>query len=239
VKRKTEIQTTMELMDCVAYYRVSTQRQGISGLGLGDQKKAVQAYVKGDKRRKIVASFEEIDSGKNNKRPKIHEAIAYCRQHKARLVIAKLDRMARSVKFIADLMESEVDFYACDLPQANPLTIHIMAAMAEHERKMIAERTRAALRLSKKKLGGERTLKKANKWGKKGEIWNPGSVAHLAVAARRRNVEERNAPLIKTAKALRHDKLTLVEIGAELGKLGHQAPRGGEWHAATVARLLA
>jgi DNA invertase Pin-like site-specific DNA recombinase len=228
----------MEAMECVAYYRVSTQRQGESGLGLDAQRDAVKRYIAGDQRRHPGPEFKEIESGKNSERPKIHEAIAYCKAHRAKLVIAKLDRLARNVLFIAQLMESKVDFAACDLPKANNLTIHIMAAMAEHEAEMISKRTKEALAKSKKKLGGRRYLlsKKTGKPTKK--LWDLTSVRHLAIEARKRNAAERNAPLIKTAKALRHDGNTLAEIGAELKKLGHKAPRGGEWQPAQVARLL-
>lgn len=238
MKRQAENQNTMGPMDCIAYYRVSTQRQGVSGLGLDAQKAAVKGYLAQDKRRHLAAEFEEVESGKNNKRPEIQKALTMCKARKARLVIAKLDRLARNVLFIAQLMETKVDFAACDLPEANPLTIHIMAAMAQHEAEAISKRTKEALARSKKQLGGRRYLLDKN--GKRtNKLWNPGSVAHLAVAARRRNVEERNAPLVTTVKALRHDGLTLVEIGAELKKLGHQPPRGGQWHPASVARLLA
>jgi DNA invertase Pin-like site-specific DNA recombinase len=229
----------MEAMDCIAYYRVSTQRQGESGLGLGAQKEAVQRYIAGDKRRRLVASFEEIESGKKNKRPEIHKALAMCKTRNARLVIAKLDRLARNVFFIAQLMETKVDFAACDLPEANPLTIHIMAAMAEHEAKAISKRTKEALARSKKDLGGERILKKKNLWGKKGEVWNPSKVAYLAVAARQANVRDRDEPIKILAKAKKHDGLTLIEIGAELERFGHLPPRGGKWHPASVKRLLA
>lgn len=243
VKKKVEIQTIIEAMDCIAYYRVSTPRQGKSGLGLEAQQAAVKSYIAKDSRRKLVHEFTEIESGRDSSRPEIHKALAMCKARKARLVIAKLDRLARNVLFIAQLMESKVDFYACDLPEASPLHIHIMAAMAEHEAKMISTRIREALARSKKPLGGDRYLKKTKtidgRRYKKGALWNPGDVAHLAVKARKRNVQERNAPLVTTAKALRHDKLTLGEIGRELKKLGHDAPRGGQWHPKTVARILA
>jgi DNA invertase Pin-like site-specific DNA recombinase len=139
--------------------------------------------------------------------------------------------------FIAQLMESKVDFAACDPPKANNLTIHIMAAMAEHEAKMITERTKAALKVAKEerrtKLGGRRYLlsKKTGKPTKK--LWDLTSVRHLAIEARKRN-----APLIKTAKALRHDGNTLAEIGTELKKLGHLPPGKGQWHPAQIQRLV-
>ncbi len=189
--------------------------------------------------RKLVHEFTEIESGRINKRPEIQKDLAMSKARKARLVIAKLDRLARNVLFIAQLMETKVDFYACDLPEASPLHIHIMAAMAEHEAKMISTRIREALARSKKKLGWG-PLPERQEDGRKDErALEPGSVAQLAVAARQRNVKERNAPLATTAKALRHDGLTFVEIGAELKKLGHDAPRGGQRHPKTVARILA
>jgi DNA invertase Pin-like site-specific DNA recombinase len=245
LKRTIEAPNTMEPMDCIAYYRVSTQRQGESGLGLGAQKEAVERYVAAQHQRRLIAEFTEIESGRNSKRPEIHKAIAMGQARNARLVIAKLDRLARDVHFVTGLKKSGVAFVACDLPDANTLTINILAAVAQDEAERISTRIREALAVAKKRLakkgltlGGLRYLrsKKTGKPTKK--LWDLGSVQPLAVAARQRNVAERNAPLIKTVKALRHDGLTLVEIGAELVNLGHKPPRNGQWHAAQVARLL-
>src|SRR6266550_4520689 len=142
----------------VAYYRVSTDAQGRSGLGLEAQREAVARHVGGASGR-IIAEFEEIESGKKNDRPKIAAAISTSRLKRATLVIAKLDRLARNVAFVSNLMESGVDFVACDNPHATRLTIHILAAVAEHEREMISERTKAALAAAKArgvKLGNPR-----------------------------------------------------------------------------------
>jgi DNA invertase Pin-like site-specific DNA recombinase len=142
----------------VAYYRVSTARQGKSGLGLEAQQQAVREHLNGG-RWTLVGEFVEVESGKRADRPKLAEAIKACRLRGAKLVIAKLDRLARNVAFISNLMESGVEFEAVDFPQANRLTIHIMAAMAEHEAKMISDRTKAALAAAKRrgvKLGGDR-----------------------------------------------------------------------------------
>src|ERR1700712_922397 len=142
----------------VGYFRVSTARQGRSGLGLEAQQEAVRSYLNGGDWQ-ILAEVIEVESGKRNDRPQIAEALRLCRLHKATLVIAKLDRLARNVHFISSLMESDVDFVACDFPEANRLTVHILAAVAEHEAGMISARTKAALTAAKARgvtLGGQR-----------------------------------------------------------------------------------
>src|SRR3954454_18915621 len=128
----------------VAYYRVSTQKQGASGLGLDAQRKAVADYLDGG-RWSLVAEFTEVESGKRNDRPELAKALATCRRTGATLIIAKLDRLARNVAFVSNLMEAGVEFVAVDFPTANRLTIHILAAVAEHEREMISARTKDAL----------------------------------------------------------------------------------------------
>lgn len=132
----------------VSYCRVSTSAQGVSGLGLEAQQKAITDYLKGGSG-KLVAEFVEIESGKKNDRPKLQEAVALCRRKRATLIIAKLDRLARNVAFISSLMESKVDFVAVDFPTANTLTLHILAAVAEYEGKMISARTKAGLEAAK------------------------------------------------------------------------------------------
>src|SRR5215813_3990356 len=122
----------------VAYYRVSTDRQGKSGLGLEAQQSAVLGFINGDA--KLVETFTEVESGKRSDRPELTKAIEACRRHKAKLVIAKLDRLSRNLAFVATLMESGVEFVAVDNPTANKLTVHILAAVAEHEREKISER---------------------------------------------------------------------------------------------------
>jgi DNA invertase Pin-like site-specific DNA recombinase len=131
----------------IAYYRVSTDRQGKSGLGLEAQQEAVHGFLR--RRGEIITAFTEVESGKRNDRPQIAAALDACRKHKAVLVIAKLDRLARNVHFISGLMESGVEFVAVDMPEASRLTIHILAAVAEHERVMISQRTKDALRAAK------------------------------------------------------------------------------------------
>src|SRR5262245_3870200 len=134
----------------IAYFRVSTGKQGKSGLGLEAQRKAVLDYLDGG-RWSLVQEFVEIESGKDNERPRLTAALAACKKHRARLVIAKLDRLSRNLAFIVALMESGVEFVAVDNPHATKLTVHILAAVAEHERAMISESTKVALAAAKRR----------------------------------------------------------------------------------------
>jgi DNA invertase Pin-like site-specific DNA recombinase len=147
----------------IAYFRVSTPRQSRSGLGLEAQQQAVNAFLHGHEEF-ILESFTEIESGRKNDRPQLTAALEACRRHKAALLIAKLDRLARNVHFISGLMESGVEFIAVDMPEANRLTIHILAAVAEYERETISQRTKAALHAAKvrgTKLGSPQPKKGA------------------------------------------------------------------------------
>src|ERR1039458_1679943 len=171
----------------VAYYRVSTAKQGVSGRGLEAQQEAVRSYLNGG-HWKRGAEFTEIESGKRNDRPALAEALSVCRLHRATLIIAKLDRLARNVHFISSLMEAGVEFTAVDFPQANRLTVHILAAVAEHEAAMISARTKAALGAAKARgvvLGGRRgTVGRMARIGRKG---NTASARARSQAAAKRN----------------------------------------------------
>jgi DNA invertase Pin-like site-specific DNA recombinase len=214
----------------VAYYRVSTARQGRSGLGLEAQRNAVQEHLFGGNWTSL-AEFTEVESGKRSDRPKLAEALKECRLRGAKLIIAKLDRLARNVAFISNLMESRVEFEAVDFPQANRLTIHIMAAIAEHEAKMISERTRAALAAAKARgtrLGGYRG--------------RAGTATDCAKArqARSRIADARAsdlAPVIEDIRAA--GAKSLRAIGKELNARDISAPRGGAWSAAQVRAVIA
>ncbi len=142
----------------IAYYRVSTDKQGMAGLGMEAQRNAVNGFIAG--RGELVGEFVEVESGKRHRnRPQLLAALDECRKRRAILIIAKLDRLARNVAFIANLMESNVEFIAADMPEANRLTIHILAAVAEHEARIISDRTKAALAVAKgrgTKLGNPR-----------------------------------------------------------------------------------
>jgi DNA invertase Pin-like site-specific DNA recombinase len=142
----------------VAYYRVSTDKQGRSGLGLEAQQEAVRTYLNGGKW-KIVGEFTEVETGKRSDRPKLAEALKACRKRKATLVIAKLDRLARNVHFISGQMDQNVPFVACDSPNDDRFMIHLKASFAEEEARKISIRTKAALQAAKArgtKLGGYR-----------------------------------------------------------------------------------
>ena len=132
----------------IAYYRVSTDHQGVNGNGMAAQRKAVEDYLNGGCW-KLVGEFTEVESGKRSDRPELEKALKACRKHKARLVIAKLDRLSRNVHFISGLMERKVDFVACDMPSANAFMINVYAAVAQEERRMISDRTKAGLAAAK------------------------------------------------------------------------------------------
>ena len=136
----------------IPYYRVSTKKQGASGLGLEAQVASVNSYAIAGAH-KIIASYQEIETGKRSDRPELAKAIMHAKRAKATLIIAKLDRLARNVHFLSGLMEARVDFVCCDNPHANRLTLHILAAVAEDEARAISERTKAALAAYKARGG--------------------------------------------------------------------------------------
>jgi DNA invertase Pin-like site-specific DNA recombinase len=216
----------------VSYLRVSTQRQGKSGLGLEAQREAVSNYLNGG-RWSLVAELVEVESGKRKDRPKLAEALSLCRAYKATLIIAKLDRLARNVNFISNLMEAGVEFVAVDLPQANRLTVHIMAAFAEHEATLITARTKAALAAAKARgtqLGGYRW--NSLKIGTKGRA--------ASILKRQENAAERAAELLPIVNTIRAEGArSLREIADGLNQRGLLTARGGNWSAVQVQRLLA
>lgn len=217
----------------IGYYRVSTKRQGLSGLGLDAQRESVMGFLarmNGD----LIAEFIEVETGKGdgNGRPQLAAALAQCRLHNATLVIAKLDRLARNVNFISNLMESEVEFVAVDFPEANRLTIHILAAVAEHEARCISERTKAALAAYKRKgntLGGDR--------GNCHLIYRKGAKA--SAIARRETAERRAADLRDTIEAIKAEgAVSLRDIADGLNQRGIGTARGTAWSATQVYRVL-
>ena len=207
----------------VAYYRVSTKKQGASGLGLDAQRKAVAAFLTAPS--SLIAEFTEVESGKKNNRPELQAALALSRSRKATLVIARLDRLARNVAFIANLMESGVEFVAVDMPHANRFTLHILAAVAEHEREMISKRTKAALAIAKErgvKLGNPRPKRALAK-------------ARAAVIGGANAFSSTHAPLIRE---LCDKGLSLRAVARELNLRNIPTARGRQWQAVQVQNVL-
>jgi DNA invertase Pin-like site-specific DNA recombinase len=209
----------------VAYFRVSTDKQGKSGLGLEAQREAVFAYLNGASW-SLVQEFVEVESGKHSDRPQLTAALAACKKHRAKLVIAKLDRLSRNLAFIATLMDSGVEFVAVDNPHANKLTVHILAAVAQHEREMIAQRTREALQAAKargKRLGNPKL----------------GKARQRALKANREAAQRFAAnvlPLIQQIQA--SGVRSLRGVARALIARGIKTARGGEWSAVQVADIL-
>jgi DNA invertase Pin-like site-specific DNA recombinase len=209
----------------VAYYRVSTTGQGVSGLGLEAQREAVERYLNGGSW-SLIEAFTEIETGKGSnaldRRPQLKAALAYARKHKATLVIAKLDRLARNVHFISGLIEQGVRIVAADMPDADITMLQIYAVMAEREGRAISERTKAALAAAKRR----------------GVVLGANGRA-LAVRNRAEAVE-RVAPMAGRLRALRGEGLSLRRIASTLNAEGVSPPgtSGGLWHPATVQRAL-
>jgi DNA invertase Pin-like site-specific DNA recombinase len=217
----------------VAYYRVSTAKQGASGLGLEAQQEAVRSYLNGG-RWKMVDEVTEIESGKRSDRPALARALSLCRIHKATLIIAKLDRLARNVNFISNLMESGVEFTAVDFPQANRLTVHILAAVAEHEAAMISARTKAALQAAKARgvALGTPNHKLIARHAQKG--------TQASAEARSAAARTRAADILPVIHSVQADGVsTLAGIAETLNGRGIPAPRGGSWSPVQVSRVLA
>ena len=218
----------------IGYARVSTAKQGKSGLGLEAQQAAIDAYTTRSGGN-VVRLYIEVESGRKADRPQLALALAHARRSKATLVVAKLDRLARNVAFLSALMDSKVDFVACDNEHANRLTIHILAAVAEDEARRISDRTRDALKAYKArggKLGGARpecrnlTLA-ARKRGAR--------AAGVAVAA---SADEAYSDLAPIVLELRGRGLSQQAIADELNSQGHTTRRGKAWNQVQVMRIL-
>lgn len=211
----------------VTYLRVSTARQGESGLGLDAQRATVEAFAR-QHGGAIVAQHVEVESGKRSDRPELAKALAAAKKAKATLLIAKLDRLARNVSFIAGLMDAGCDFVACDQPFASRLTLHILAAVAEDEARRTSERTRAALAAAKArgvKLGSPRAVE----------------TSAIARAARSAYATKANASTRAVIREIQGAGIsTLAGIAKTLEARGVRTPRGNTtWQPTQVARLMA
>jgi DNA invertase Pin-like site-specific DNA recombinase len=209
----------------VAYYRVSTDKQGKSGLGLDAQRQAVENYLNGGNW-KLISEFTEVESGKNSDRPQLRAAQAACKKHKAKLVIAKLDRLSRNVAFIANLLEAGTDFVAADNPHANKPMVQMMAVFAEMERDAISKRTKEALAAAKARgvrLGNPRLAQ-----------------ARAEVNAARQEAADSFAagvlPIIRQIQ--KTGVSSLRGVAKALSARGVKTARGGEWTAVQVSDIL-
>lgn len=217
----------------VAYYRVSTTKQGQSGLGLEAQRQAILALCQ-SRGWEVIAEHTEIESGKATDRPELATALHKAKVTGATLVVAKLDRLSRSVAFLSALQDSGAKFIAADMPEANELTVHIMAAVAQAERETISKRTKDALRAAKaagRKLGnpnGADALRKAGKG-------NAAAIAQVKAGAD--SYAQDLAPVVADIKA--SGVTSLGGIAAELNARHIQTRRGGQWYASGVRNLLA
>lgn len=212
----------------VAYYRVSTVRQGQSGLGLDAQRTAVAEYLNGGKW-KLLAEVTEIETGKGSnamdRRPQLREALALCKKENATLIIAKLDRLSRDVEFLFAIRNGNVEVRACDMPQATTLEFGIRALFAQHEREVISQRTRDALAAAKAR-------------GVKLGVAGPTNL-RPSLEQRRARAELYAAKMRDVLLGLKGRGLTHRAMRDELNKLEIAAPRGGSWHVPTVQRVLA
>jgi DNA invertase Pin-like site-specific DNA recombinase len=218
----------------VSYLRVSTKKQGQSGLGLEAQRAAVAEYAEREGLR-VAAEYVEVESGKKSARPELAKALNHCRAAKACLVVAKLDRLARNVAFLSALMEAGLEFVALDNPYANTFTLHVLAAVAEQEARATSERTKVALAAAKRRgvlLGSSRP-----------GHWNGREAKRLAGGRRgvRRAAELRvqqarqhNSMAVAKALELRKSGVSWLEVAEELNRLGLVTRRGNNWSKSSV-----
>ena len=217
----------------VAYYRVSTAGQARSGLGLQAQQEAVAAFC-WRRGLQLIAEYKEVESGKRDDRPQLMAALKRAKLTGARLIIAKLDRLSRNVAFLASLQDSGAKFTAADMPEADEFTIQILAAVAQRERKLISERTKAALAAAK-----ARGVKLGNPNGAR-SIRHAGKGTAAALTAVRRNASDRALELAEIIADMQATGVaSLSSIAREMNQRGIVTARGGKWHPSTVRNVLA
>lgn len=211
----------------ISYLRVSTQEQGRSGLGLEAQRKAITDFLNGGCW-SLLAEFQEVESGKAHlDRPALAQALDRCKLTGATLLIAKLDRLSRDAHFLLGLQKSGVRFVAVDVPEANDLTIGILAVVAQAERSMISQRTKAALEAAK-----ARGVRLGNPNGFSGKVYR-----EAGQAAKERATEHAQA-LEATLQGFIDNNLSMNAMARELGRQGIQTARGGAWTATAVRNVL-
>jgi DNA invertase Pin-like site-specific DNA recombinase len=236
-------------MRTINYYRVSTTKQGRSGLGEAAQRAAVEAFC-ASRGCEPLYEYVEVESGKKNDRPELAKALHHAKVTGATLVIAKLDRLSRNVAFLAALQDAGTKFVAADMPEANELTLHIMAAMAQAERKAISKRTKEALAAAKARAEAEGIGYKADgtPWKNGSRLGNPmgakafgtykgNGAAVEAIKAKAKAFAADVMPIIEAVRAEGHQSLRA--IAAELNSRGIVTARGGKWAAQSVSDVIA
>lgn len=206
-------------MPCIAYLRVSTQRQGQSGLGIEAQREAVEQYA-ARVSEPILATYTEIESGAQKDRPELAAALKECRRTRSVLLIARLDRLSRSLFFVAQLLEARVEIRAADMPEANRMMLQMLAVFAEHERRLISQRTKAALAAAKTR--GVRLGEN----GKRLAQQHQDEATAFALSIE---------PVVRAAASRQS---SLRSIAAELNRIGVPSRNGCRWHAGSVSRVL-
>lgn len=214
-------------MKYIAYYRVSTKKQGSSGLGLEAQQDAVHKYIASEN---LLAEFTEVETGTNKKhRPILAEAIEMCVKNDATLLIAKLDRLARNVAFVSNLLESKVKFKAVDFPEANELTIHILAAIAQHEQKAISKRIKEALAVK---------IKKGVVLGTPTNLTYQDRLKGVEVLKTKAQTNKNNQRALAYIRHAIRYKYTLQGLAKDLNENGFRTSRNKEFQATQVKRFI-
>jgi len=218
-------------MKAIAYYRVSTAKQGRSGLGLEAQQHAVNEYLRSSGA-DLVAEFQEVESGSKDNRPELQKALRKCRLTGATLLIAKLDRLSRNRRFLMELSDSSINFVCCDMPEANNFTVGLLACLADYERQLISERTKAALQAAKARgvvLGNPNLELVRNQ-----DTTNARKARMEQTKARRAEIREIMGEIEQDAG----ESLSSRAMASRLNDAGYTTSTGGQWSNMAVLRVL-
>ena len=207
----------------ITYYRVSTRKQGDSGLGLEGQRVAVERFTHDGE---VIAEFTEVESGSKTDRPQLKLALEAAKKNQATLVVAKLDRLSRNVRFTADLLDSGVDFIACDNPHANRMTIQLLAVFAEQELRMISQRTKAGLEAAK------------SRGVKLGAASPKYSRVYMAGEKRAKRTKPYPVQMTNIITQMRSDGVSFAKVADTLNKQGWESRSGSPFNAKTVHRIV-
>ena len=213
----------------IAYYRVSTKQQGISGLGLDAQKASVLNYI-AHNGNIIIGEFTEIESGKHDNRPELQKAINLTKEKNGTLVIAKLDRLSRNMTFISSLMDAKVKFICADMPEATELTIHIFASLAQWERKRISQRTKEA-------LDAKRIREPEHKFGTPANLTNEAILKAHSVVSNNARTSQSVRHAYHFIKSSKESGMSYQSIANSLNKEGYLTRQGKQFHAMQVFNI--